>query len=278
MEHGFMRAPDGTFTTVDVPGALGTQITAVNSRGLVAGYSFGSSGSQGFLRYRNGMIVTIQPPRIRYVDPIAMNDVGEVAGIVEVEVGVGQGFVWSTAKGLTTFRPPNAGSFTSARGLNSGGEIAGNYSDDLAQRKGHAFLRDKAGNFTSFDAKDGDLYTVAAAINASGQITGWYVDASYEEFPFLRDADGTIMVFTVGGGQGQATSINDAGVLVGTAYNTIAPPYENAFERDAAGNVTPLTLPFSNIENIATGINLSGRIVGSYIDQVYTTHGWLMTP
>src|SRR5207253_1161754 len=128
--------------------------------------------------------------------------------------------------------------------LNSSGVIAGAYPDVFKQTTRRGFLRDNAGNFTGFDAIDGALDTAATTINASGQVAGWYLDASDEEFPFLRDADGTITLFTAGGAQGVATSINDLGVVVGYAYSDNS---GNAFVRDAAGNVTVLTIPFGSL-------------------------------
>lgn len=276
VQHGFMRAPDGTFTTFDPPGSTGTYVMAVNSKGLVVGWYETPTSTFGFLRYRNGTFATLNAFQgTSYTVPVAMNDIGEIAGDVGFAANVTRGFLSSPTESFKMFRVPDGGSWVGVAALNSSGVIAGAYPDVFKQTTRRGFLRDNAGNFTGFDATDTALDTAATTINASGQVAGWYIDASDEAFPFLRDADGTITLFTVGGAQGVATSINDLGVIVGYGYTDTS---GNAFVRDAAGNVTVLTPPFSNVGSTAAGINLSGRIVGTYYDSAYVAHGWLMTP
>ena len=270
--HGFIRDPDGTFTIIDVPGQTGTQITAVNSRGLVTGYNDIGSGDSGFLRYRNGEFGKLNVPGTKYLEPTAMNDIGQIAGTGILTFGAYRGFIWSQGHSVT-FTVPNAGYAVEVLALNSSGVVAGEYLDAFKQTIFHAFLRDSAGNVTSFDATDSSLDTAATAINASGQTTGWYTESS-GVFPFFRDVNGTITVFTVES-EAQATGINDAGVVVGITDDGVS---ENAFERDASGNVTVLTLPISNVGSTAAGINQGGVIVGTYYDQAYVAHGWVMTP
>jgi hypothetical protein len=275
-QHGFMRATDGTFTTFDPPGSTGTYVTTVNSKGLVVGWYETSTSTFGFLRYLNGTFVTLNAFQgTSYTLPVAMNDIGEIAGDVGFAANVTRGFLSSPTESFKMFRVPDGGSWVGVAALNSSGVIAGAYPDVFKQSTRRGFLRDNAGNFTGFDATDGALDTAATTINTSGQVAGWYVDASDEEFPFLRDADGAITLFTVAGSQGVATSINDLGVVVGYAYSNNS---ENAFERDAAGNVTALTLPFNSLGSTAASINSSGRVVGIYYDSAYVVHGWLMTP
>jgi len=274
VHHGFMRATDGTFTIVDVPGSTGTYVTTVNSKGLAAGYSY-SPDDTGFLRYRDGSFATLLVEPTKWVEPVAMNDIGQIAG--NAGLPIPRGFVWSHGRTII-WEMIIAGSWAGVYGMNSSGVIVGAYNDRLKQTTVHGFVRDSTGNISSFDATDSSTQTRGTAINAGGQIAGWYLDATEEALPFLRDADGTITLFSLGGAQGEATSINDAGVVVGNTINNIAPPYENAFERDAAGNVTLLALPFSNLASTAVGINFSGRVVGTYYDSAYVAHGWLMTP
>jgi len=66
--HGFLRYPDGSFTTFDAPGAgrgafLGTQPFNVNVEGASAGIYFDDNGTEhGFVRSSHGEITTIDPP------------------------------------------------------------------------------------------------------------------------------------------------------------------------------------------------------------------------
>jgi hypothetical protein len=64
MTHGFLRAPDGTITTIDAPG-VGTGDTvavSINSSGAITGRYFDATGEHGFLRDFDGTFTTIDPP------------------------------------------------------------------------------------------------------------------------------------------------------------------------------------------------------------------------
>ncbi len=58
--HGFLREPDGTFTTIDVPGAVDTFPNSINGRGQIAG-SYNSPKTHGFL-LDQGVFTTIDVP------------------------------------------------------------------------------------------------------------------------------------------------------------------------------------------------------------------------
>jgi hypothetical protein len=66
--HGFLRAPDGTFTTFDAPGAgtgayQGTFAISINPAGAITGYYTDASNvDHGFLRARDGTITTFEAP------------------------------------------------------------------------------------------------------------------------------------------------------------------------------------------------------------------------
>ncbi len=277
MEHGFIRAADGAFTTVDVPGAMGTQITTVNSLGLAAGFYFLATTTPGFLRYRNGAIGLLNDPGTSYTTPAAMNDKGQVAGDLGLSGGATRGFIWSPTQSFTivSYRY-YAGSFVGVTGLNSSGVTIGSYSDHFDQRTFHAFIRDSAGEVTSFDATGSTKNTHASAINSSGQITGYYFDSSDNETQsFVRSTDGTITLLTLAGYQLYAVSINDGGVIAGTAYTSSA---ATPFESDVAGNVTLLALPFTNLGSEVVAINKNGVVIGTYYDSDAVEHAWLMVP
>lgn len=276
VEHGFIRSANGTFTIVDnPPGSGGTQITAINSLGLVAGFNDYSSGNTAFLRYRSGAFGSLYVPGATFVNPVAMNDGGEIAGVASLYFGAARGFVWSLGHSFT-FTVPGAGSFVGVSGLNSSGTITGNYADAIDQRTSHGYVRDSAGNVASFDATNSTKITRVSAINSSGVVTGYYLDSSDEEVQsFVRGTDGMITLLTLAGYQLYATGINDSGVIAGTAYTTST---ATPFESDAVGNVTLLPLPFNNVGSNVVAINRNGLVIGTYYDLNYVEHAWLMIP
>ena len=180
--HGFLRAPDGTFTIFDDPGAgtcstscgtigpgQGTRAYAINPSGQIAGfYSDNTARCHGYVRAANGTFTQIDAP----------------------DAGTG---------------PFPQGTFPSEftpAGINPAGVITGFYVD--ASSVQHGFVRAPTGTIIEFDPT-GSIFTNPNAINEPGAITGFYVDASGVGHGFLRAPDGTITTFDApGAGTGEA--------------------------------------------------------------------------
>jgi len=146
--HGFLREPNGTFTTIDPPGSTGAWI----------GFFFGLVG----------------PP---------INPAGAITGTYFDASGVQHGFLRAPDGTFTTFDVPGAVGLTAAEGINLGGTIAGFYAD--ASFVFHGFLRAPDGTITTIDPP-GSAATFPAVINPAGVITGDYFDASGATHGFLR--------------------------------------------------------------------------------------------
>jgi hypothetical protein len=54
--------------------------------------------------------------------------------------------------------------------------------------------------------------------------------------------------------------------------------HPSSIERDQAGNIITLAIPFTNTYNRANGINLMGNVTGMYIDSAAEAHGWVKVP
>ena len=272
LSHGFLRAPDGTFTVIDVPGASYTVVNAINSKGDVVGYSIPPQCCRyhGFLRTSDGRFHKIQDPshlNAQSVVPTDINDSGQVAGWIENHLGQESfGFLWTAQSGMVTFAAPGKTGGTSAWAINADGVIVGSF-DTLEKPYTHGFVRDTAGNITVIDAGQG-AGTDASGINASGQITGWFVDNNEQYIGYLRETDGTITLFS---GLPIAISINDGGVIVG---NSCCGGGE-AFERHPDGSISFIHLPFAYLSNSAVAINSNGHVVGVYADLDDVNHGWV---
>jgi len=79
--HGFLRAPDGTITTFDVPGAMSTGGSSINPAGAITGYYQDASRNQhGFLRAPNGTINTFDPPGSTFTLASSINPAGAITG------------------------------------------------------------------------------------------------------------------------------------------------------------------------------------------------------
>jgi hypothetical protein len=114
---GFLRAPNGVFTTIDVTGALATRALNINVAGVIARwYRDASNVHYGFVRTPSGAITTFDAP------------------------GAGTGGYQGTM----------TANFSS---LNDAGAITGNYTDSGGVN--HGYVRAPNGTFTTFDAGTG---------------------------------------------------------------------------------------------------------------------------
>jgi len=125
-DHGFLD-DHGNFTTIDFPGASGTQPSAINYAGVIVGsYDVGNAGPYSFL-YRNGTFTNIDFPGANWTFAGAINNHGMVAGYYQDNKGQVHGFLYHAGK-FQTVDHPNT-SATGLTGLNDAGDIVGTWND-----------------------------------------------------------------------------------------------------------------------------------------------------
>ncbi|MGD0012737.1 MAG: hypothetical protein ABSE93_29870 [Terriglobia bacterium] len=254
--HGFLRAPDGKFTSFDDPDAgtaayLGTFAWNINPAGVIAGnYWDAYSVRHGFVRTPHGKFANFDPSgSVSTFVCLAecINPAGAINGYYFTADGVAHGFVRSPDGKITEFDVPNAGTDgsqgqgTYSVSINTEGAVTGQSvsSDNVT----HGFVRAPDGRITEFDVPgagtDGSQYqgTFAEAINDAGAVTGQYIDANDVQHGFVRIPDGRITKFDA----------PDAG--------TATSSYEG-------------TVPLA--------INAAGEITGAYFDSNYVLHGFLL--
>jgi hypothetical protein len=168
----FLRAPDGTITTVDLvgPGAYpGTFITAINDAGVCTGsYTPDQSfNGTGFIRNPDGNITPFTVLNALGTYPEAINSTGQVAGNWDDSISI-HGFVRDPDGKITTIDAPGAQS-TSVVGIDARGQVAGNFYDTVG--RSHGFVREPDGTFTIIDAP-GATNTFVVAINSRGEVIG----------------------------------------------------------------------------------------------------------
>jgi uncharacterized membrane protein len=215
--HGYLRAPNGTFTVFDPPGSQSTNPAAINPAGAVTGYFFnaGATGvAHGFLRAPNGTFTTFDPRGATVTIPTAINPAGTITGQFFDVTGVEHGFLRTSGGTISVFDPPGSLA-TSPNAINPAGTIVGSFSPDLSVW--HGFLRAPNGTFTEFDASAGNQQTLATGINPAGTIVGSFLTADFSAaHGFLRASNGTITVFDPPGSQFTGPAgINPAGTVTG---------------------------------------------------------------
>jgi hypothetical protein len=158
VSHGFLREPDGKFTTFVAPGAgtsgPGTVAFSINPAGVIVGYySDGSTvGNQGelvyhgFVREPDGKFTTFNVPGAVAVFPSSINPAGVIVGWGSDANFVSHGFLRMPDGSITTFDAPGAGTSqfdgTYPSSVNPAGAITGNLAvSGITPNIPHGFLR-----------------------------------------------------------------------------------------------------------------------------------------
>jgi hypothetical protein len=187
VEHGFVRSPDGTFTSIDPPGSTGTMVceeTCLNPEGAITGfYSDQYGGVHGFVRAPNGTITEFDPPGAptgmgaQYTVAASINPGGTIGGYYLGSDGGYHGFLRTRGGAFTSFDDPNATQGTFPFSINSEGEVTGQYTD---ANNNHGFERFPDGTFTNFDAPHAASGITAgtrpSTNNVEGAVAGWWID------------------------------------------------------------------------------------------------------
>jgi hypothetical protein len=213
--YGFLRAANGTITTVSEPNAgsgedgegdkQGTEAVAINASGEIVGDYYDSKNNlHGFVLSTGGAYTSFDPPGSTTTNPseptgtipTSIDAAGDVAGTYTDSNSLRHGFVRTASGTITSFDAPGAvttsGSSviggTAPLSIDPGGNyIAGIYTDSGGM--GHGFIYSQplsgSGTFTTFEATGASAVTGAPlsgtmgfSINASGMLSGSYSDSS----------------------------------------------------------------------------------------------------
>jgi uncharacterized membrane protein len=185
-----------------------------------------------------------------------------------------RGFVRDNG-GFLTIDAPRATTFTVVMGNDNRGRTAGAYVDRRGKLRG---FKIEKGEFTTIDVP-GAAATFASQINDAGQIVGAYSSEPdtpllQAEHGFLLDENGFTTIDVPGAVQTRVFGINNAGLIVGE-YLDSADTY-HGFLLDN-GTFTTIDAPAPATDTTLTGINDSGRIVGTAYTGVGTgiAHGFV---
>jgi hypothetical protein len=225
ISHGFVRDPEGNFTTFDPPGSISTIPQSINAGGDVTGYyNEANLVVHGFVRLDNGTVISFDPPESVATKAVSINAKGAITGYYQDANMRVHGFLRRHGGTIVSFDPPESMGTTVA-GINNAGAITGSYT--VANGRTFGFVRDPQGRFRSFDP---GVNTFPDSINNEGAVTGSYTDANGRH-GFVRAPGGSITLIDplpVSGLDGgcrnpgglllpsaSPTSINDDGVITG---------------------------------------------------------------
>ena len=186
---GFIRAPDGTVTSVLPPGAKDVQTGGMNRSGALSGSFQDKRGYHGFIRAVDGTFTTIDYPGSEDTFAQSINDDGTVAGFYLNNGDVTKrGFTRDASGVFASFDTNGISPDSSVEWVtvNTKGEVAGYfyYSDEAF----HAFLRTAGGKVKAINPPEQASVpeSEAVGITKDGAIAGTFLDSNYITHGFVR--------------------------------------------------------------------------------------------
>jgi hypothetical protein len=315
--YGFVRSPDGKFTSFEAPGAdttpndfNGTIPEAINDLGAITGFYVDAENlSHGFLRSPDGSFTTFDVPDSipGTTTPIALNLQGAVVGYYTNQNGANSAFLRNPDGTFATWIGPGAcdtspenGCFGSgAHGINLFGTVSAGYEDNSGNFVAHGLVRSPEGTLTTYNVPGAGtgLYQgtgcpgCSRPINLFGAIGGYYIDGSDVVHGYLRSPLGNFTTFNAPTGAGSYgfncsgdcfVGLNDEGAMTG--YYLDASNVYHGWVRSPEGTIISFDAPGADLTpndyngTFPVNINDQGAITGFYIDEKNVSHGFLRLP
>lgn len=267
------------YFSVDYPGAVATYLNGgPNLQGDSVGSWQDNTGTwHGFVLTSWGKFITFDPPGSISTYPSWITIQGDITGAYYDGNVTLHGFILKNGHYKTIDYPGAAG--TSLGGMNTLGEIVGNYCVDADCTLTHSFKRSANGRFTGFDPPTASESS-ALTINDLGEIVGGYWTAYPEENAtehcyVVKRGKFTTINFPAKGAYGTFCGANNfQGDIVGSYYDN------NDFAHSFLlknGKFQSFDFPGA-LYTFAGGTSPTGVIVGAYFDSAFNEHGFIRKP
>lgn len=257
------------FNTVNYPGAVMTDVRGLNGTGRIVGYASVDGVNNFSFSYAGGTFSLLPPAPVTSIAH-GINDAGTIVGSTLEDPAPTRGFILSGGAYAYFSRPGWTHSY--GRAISASGLVTG-YSEDVTGSSSSGFIYNPAtGAFTDI-AIPGSAFTIAQGINNAGQVVGSAILSPGGARAFLRQPDGTIALFQIGGNPTRARGISDTGLITG--FVTIG-GVTSGFVGDSLGYQL-LDVPGSTL-TVGEAINNLGQVSGLYNDASGATRGFIATP
>ena len=261
----------GTYTQIDVPGAIDTFAYGIDSAGDLVGYYIDAAQAEHGFLLSGGTYTTIDYPNGQFTAVFGMNDVGELTGFAYT--GVYVGFVDNTqTDAFTAIEYPGAYS-TIAYRINNSGTIAG------------FFQQTSSSSYEGFELA-GTTYRLVqpnalaseylVGVTASGELLGRaQVGTGGLLTNFLCKNGKYELVKIPSGLTFEANGISPDGTRIVGALSNAGVMYCLLYQ-----NRTVTYLSFlGSVQTSAWGVNNSGTVVGYFFSNATGSyHGFTWTP
>jgi hypothetical protein len=275
---GFIRAPDGSFTTFSVFGAKKLEIGGIDSSGTVVGQFLRHERWQGFIRAPGGTSTKV-----------AVHKTSTFLGAI-IDSGLVLGWT-QTSDDIRAFLRAPDGTVTPIRkggcqtlipyDMNQAGFVAASC---IGAGQSLGAIRSPDGKLTRFGVP-GTGTTYAVAIDEDNAVAGEYLAAGSGLRCFVRDPGGTFETFDFPSHNQRALALSAMATVNGDrqviGFVEDQNSHYTSFVRHADGQVSTFDVSQGTANNagtLANDIAASGMIAGSCSDDGRTFHGFIMTP
>ena len=266
---GAAAASDPTFTTIDVPGAIGTQAYDINSEGDIVGLYTDAGGKMHGFMLSNGNFNIIDFPGSTMTRAYGINSRVDIVGDYKDAAG-NHGFLLRDGV-FTSIDVPGA-STTTAWGIGPKKNITGSYKD--ASGKSRAFLLNKHGEFSTLDPPFSFAQAWTHGVNARGDAVGCWWDAGGMMHSLLVREGEYITNDFPDSKMSMNWKVNPEGWMVG--HYTDLGNKTHGYQARGSRKYTTIDFPDATYTE-AHGINDSKEIVGMYKDASNKNHGFLLS-
>lgn len=262
-------------TTIDVPGHVLTELTGINSSGVMTGTFTDNLGSGDYdhgFTFDGKNFSFFNYPFSRSTQTGGINDLGIIVGTAEFGGGiVSQGFFYD-GHTFTKFHAPNVPN-TYPAAINNAGDVAGGAGYAGGDIFGFVY---HDGKFSRVQFPGQTGFAPATGINDSDQITGFTSNGlSYTAYLDISNLF-TNITFPNGENYSLAMGINDSGIVVGYYYSVSASCFSYAYSIKT-GNFASFGYPGA-LCTAPIAISNTGQVAGEYSLDDESFHGFVTSP
>lgn len=202
----------------------------------------------------------------------------EIVGVYTDEMSTRHGFVLTPAGAYQSFDAPGGAGTTAGTGINSLGQLVGNFSDSTLSSRGF-FATGPGGQFTPIEP----TLVVGAnlGVNDAGTVVGSYIDDTGTH-GFAKIGTATITLDDpLAVGVTAATGINNAGDIVGYFMDATGATRGFIYKNGTYTTIddpNAIGIPNALAVTQVFGINDHGDLVGNYVDAGGVFRGFVATP
>ncbi len=258
-------------SSIDVPGAVRTQVQGINDSGSIVGLYRSSDGvAHGFL-LRDGDFTSLNYPGAAYTDARGINAQGDIVGTYHLpsensDPIAFHGYLLSRNGQFSRIDFPGHPN-TIAQRITSTGIVVGCYHDHDMMMSMYGFVMNRKNEFTGFSVP-ASMHNGATPDGSA--FAGLFADSTGSHGYLIEE--GQFQPFDVPGSTSTAAwDLNPEGDTVGQYGDSSG---IHGFVRNAEGQFTSIDFPGSK-NTQARGINARGDVVGWYVDSAGNFHGFL---